>query len=406
MINLQLAIISDLHVGKTARSQDFCPYEGICIDEQYLDKFCRFVEREKLKANYLLIPGDITGKAHPSEFKLASTIILEIASALSVPEEKILFVPGNHDKDWGVLPSGETDLSGVRNTQMYAPLRHNEWLFEKILNRSSSQMFTENCTAIWEFDDLIVVGYNSSWHDNRNQEIHHGLIKSSSLEWLDQKLQELDSNPLKVRVFLVHHHPIQYSNPIPDLPDFSIMTNAENLLKLLNKYKFDLLLHGHKHVPHLTTQSINSGFPLVILGAGSFSSQLEWSYNGHASNLFHLINIDARNSSSECISGLLQSWSYYSGQQWKPSTSHGGILHKIGFGSHTTHMALKKQLEPKIRLGFQSSNYVKWEDLVKEDRQLMYLPPDLVVALLKEIGNEINATYFGDGPENALLLLG
>jgi len=289
MTRLTLAVISDLHIGHSARSKDLSPHaDAKQIDEKYLSTFIDFVRKEHIKADYLIIPGDITGRAIPEEFKLASETIVNIAAAMGVPDEKILFVPGNHDKDWNALPPGEVDTTGVRSAQMYAPLKHQDWIFERILRRSPYYMLSDPCMAIWDFDDLVVVGYNSAQHDNGNTPIHHGLVTNDSLAWLDAELQTRDLGAEKVKVFLVHHHPLQYSDHIPDVADFSVMTNAENLLKLLCKFKFDLVVHGHKHMPHFNTQMININLPLAILGAGSFSSQLDVSYNGHTSNQFHL----------------------------------------------------------------------------------------------------------------------
>lgn len=406
MPNLTIAVISDLHIGHNARSKDLCPYPDTQqIDEKYLDKFSEFVQSENIQANYLIIPGDITGKAHPEEFQLASEAIVRIGAMLNVPEDKILFVPGNHDKDWNALPPGEEDTTGVRASQMYAPLSHQDWLFERILRRSPYYMLSDPCMAVWEFDDLLVVGYNSAQHDHRNAEIHHGLVVNASLDWLDSKLSTINTGSERIKLFLVHHHPIQYSDHLPDIPDFSVMTNAENLLNLLGKFKFDFLLHGHKHIPHFNTHVWNLNPPLVILGAGSFSNQLGASYNGHASNQFHLIEVEGRDNETACTYGLLKSWSYLSGHGWQQSKKNNGICHRIGFGTYTNPTILKNALRPIIQSRFTQCDFVKWSDLVSNDQKLGYLQPDGVVELLREIGMELGAEFFGDNPENAILLL-
>lgn len=405
MPKLYLAVISDLHIGHNARAKDLCPhddYKG--IKEKYVQKFINFIKSEHIKADYLIVPGDITGKAHPLEFELASEAIINIGNAFNIPEEKILFVPGNHDKDWSIPPPDEGDNTGIRVAQTYESLKKNNWIFDRILRRSSNYMLSEESLAIWNFDDLVVVGYNSSWHDNSIAKIHHGLIKEESLKLLDEILK-IDQLKQKVKVFLVHHHPIQYSNPIPDQSDHSIMTNAENLMTLLTKFKFDLLLHGHKHVPHFNTHNINSSFPLVILGAGSFSSQLDYSYNGHASNLFHLLEVDGRDNKTNCIYGTLNSWSFLTGHGWRPSSKHDGIMPKKPFGTHTTQFEIKNKLTPIIQTNFQISNYVRWIDLVGKDNELKYLPAECVCHVLKDIGEELGAEYLGDSPDNAMLLL-
>lgn len=406
MPKINLAVISDLHIGYGARSREFCPHEDATqVDEGYLSKFLQFVESNDIKADYLIVPGDITGKAAPLEFSLASETIISIAKALGVSEEKILFVPGNHDKDWSVQPQAVADETGGGAAQMYGALTHDQLIFNGILGRSKSSILSDACAAIWDFDNLIVVGYNSSHHDDANQKPHHGLVSNDALLWLEKELQSFDLGLQKTKVFLVHHHPLQYSNHIPDHPDFSGMTNAENLLTLLEKYKFDLVLHGHKHIPRFTTQSTNSGHPIVILGAGSFSYQLDVSYNGHASNQFHIVEINGRDDENECIVGLLKNWSFLSGHGWMPSKKYLGIEQSKGFGTYTTPAALKKRLKPRVEALFQQRPYVTWMELVAEDNCLKYLSQDVVEGVLSKIAGDLGVKCMGELGERILLAI-
>lgn len=405
MANLKLAVISDLHIGYGARSKDLSPHaDSNTVDEKYLSKFIKFLQTQSIRADYLIIPGDITGKAHPEEFQLASEVILNIAKGLGVREENILFVPGNHDKNWSVMPPGGRDSTGVLEAQMYAPLKHDAWIFERALRRSPHYMLSDNGLGIWEFENLILVGYNSSRHDNSSASVHHGLVSQESLQWLDAELQSKNLTAGKVKIFLVHHHPVLYSDPFPDEPDFSAMTNAENLLNLLHKYNFDLLLHGHKHMPHFRTLIENSSFPLVVLGAGSFSSLLGMPYHGHVSNQFHLLEIDGRDEEEGCIYGLLRNWSYLSGHGWKASQKHDGILDQIGFGVYTSPPALKRDLLPKINSRLKTIDYVRWTDMVSQEQRLSHIHPDCVMRLLQEIASEIGVELMGNNPGDAILL--
>lgn len=405
MHKLYLAIISDLHIGRTARAKELCPHsDHKGIDEKYIKKFFKFIDEEGIKADYLILPGDITGKADPLEFELASTLITKIGDKLGLPDSKILFVPGNHDKDWSIFTPNEEDRTGVRAAQAYQSLKNENWIFDQILSGSDGDMLSESCFTIWDFEDLIVVGYNSSSHDEPDASPHYGLIREDSLALISRKLTDIDQLNKKIKIFLVHHHPIQYSNHIPDRPDHSIMTNSGNLMKLLRNYKFDLLLHGHKHIPHFTPQVIDSAFPLVIFGAGSFSSQLDYTYIGHANNLFHLLEIDGRDDETDCITGYLNNWSFLTGHGWKPSRESDGIMPKVGFGAHKNQNEMVKTLTPLICDSLQNSNYVKWKDLIHKAPKLAYLSPERISSLLKEIGQEQNLECLGNEPENFLLL--
>jgi len=139
---LKLAIISDLHVGLAARSQDLCPEPSVTerkarakynakAETAYREKFVRFVTdpTRPITADYLILPGDVTHLAQPREVQIASDFILQAADALKVSHDRIIFVPGNHDVDWSVFDP--TDLTGVRWEQRYLALGNNRFHCQK-----------------------------------------------------------------------------------------------------------------------------------------------------------------------------------------------------------------------------------------------------------------------------------
>lgn len=113
---MKIAVISDLHFGPGARSEDLCPLELRAktsgVSSSGADGFCKqfieFVKREKISADYLLVPGDVTDDAHPMEVQAASDFLKDAQKALRVPAGKVLFVPGNHDVDWDLLDRRDT----------------------------------------------------------------------------------------------------------------------------------------------------------------------------------------------------------------------------------------------------------------------------------------------------------
>ena len=131
---LIIAVMSDLHIGKNARSSDLCPkhHTSRGIDKDYRNRFKAFVKQNSIKADYLIVPGDITDQADPDQMSLASEVLIEFAKALHLTRKKIIFAPGNHDVDWSVLKAS-ADKTGFRKKQRYAPLKHSDWIFEKVM---------------------------------------------------------------------------------------------------------------------------------------------------------------------------------------------------------------------------------------------------------------------------------
>lgn len=182
----------------------------------------------------------------------------------------IVFVPGNHDVDWSVLDPSDT--TGIRRGQRYDPIRYKDFHFNSIVSRGNGCLFDAPHFTIWDTPDLLVVGYNSSHHDEPKK-FHHGLIDTAHLTELRKTIGNFRVVENQLRLFLVHHHLLQYDDPTPELPDGSIMVNAEKLQSFLRDFKFDILVHGHKHVPRFTTHSLNGAPEVAVLASGSFRSR-------------------------------------------------------------------------------------------------------------------------------------
>lgn len=399
-----MAVLSDLHVGRT-RAKDLSPTDpSKAVDVAYRKRFLDFLTRNGISADFLLLPGDVSDRAQPDEFALASELVIDVAKRLKVRKDKIVFVPGNHDTDWSAVQNYPNDQSGYRKAQMYAPLRHPKWVFEKIMRRAHFHVLEDPHFAIWDFDDLFCVGYNSSAHDDPNKAVHHGLLSLDSLQKLEVELEKYDLSGDRTKLFLVHHHPVQYSDPIFYEPDFSIMTNALELQRFLHKYDFDVVIHGHKHKPHFLTFSLNAASHLPILAAGSFSAQLDTRWSGVVTNQFHTVHISGREATHGTVFGLIRSWAYTSVHGWIPSSANHGIRHVEPFGTYTHPSALRVRLGSLIELEFQSGSFVEWNTLRQRHSELEFLPTELLLSVLSKLSTMMQFRVYGTSPEDLILL--
>lgn len=402
---LNIAVLSDLHIGNGARAKDLCPYENNnVVDSDYVGKFIDFIKKNKIRANYLIISGDISHEGQPDEFILASKLIIQIADTLKVHKKNIFIVPGNHDVDWSIIKNYPQDKSGLRIKQRYDPIKYEECIFSKIFTQKKSLLLEEPYFTIWDSTKILVIGYNSSWHDDSDVRVHYGLFSEDTQGKLEKCLIEISKLEEKLKIFIVHHHPVQYSNPLPNEPDFSTMTNAENLLNVLKSYKFDMLIHGHKHSPKFHTYIIDSDFPIAVLCSGSFSYKLDTRWSGHVNNQFHMIEIHGRDKKELCIYGTVNSWTYLSGHGWRPSKVHNGIRHKNYFGKYTSPNKLKQFLAPTIKRELEAKDYVLWSVILTKLPELKYLQQDLVISVLKEISNDLEFDLHDEQSENLIIL--
>jgi 3',5'-cyclic AMP phosphodiesterase CpdA len=403
-LKTSIAVISDLHVGEAARAEDLNPQPAstTCTEKHYIETFKQFVQSRALRADLLVIPGDITNHAKPEEFRLASKQIKRIAEALNLSTNRILFVPGNHDVDWEVLKLGAADP--VRRRQRYDPLQQPDELFYEVLQRASVNKIThEDSYCIWQYPDYLVIGLNSAFHDTPSASPHHGLIPLEVLTKLDAELKMFPKNKAQLRLAIVHHHPVNYSDPIANEPDFSAMTNVESFLKLLEAHDIDIVIHGHKHVPKFDVHQVSSYFQLPILGAGSFSSRLDSRWNGLVNNQFHLIEIDTRDPSTAQACGILRSFTYLCGHGWCASAKNSGIAHKIYFGGFSSEGSLEPPLSAAITATFQTAAYIRLEELLQSRDDFRYVPSSLVHRVLKKLAKQLKFVVH-PGESSTLLL--
>ena len=396
---MNLAVMSDLHIGLAARGKDLCPEPPLTnvndrkkyetkIENSYRRKFIDFLLRERITANYLILPGDITHKAHLQEVQLASEFILQVADVLSVPRNKIVFAPGNHDVDWSVYDV--TDTAGVRWQERYASLAHESAYFRTLINQGSGNLLSSPHFTAWKFDDLFAISYNSASHDSPSTEVHHGLCDPGHLVELRRYLDSIGDIGGHVRVLVVHHHLHNFSDPFPEMPDFSLMTNAENLFSLLHERRFDFIIHGHLHQPRFEALSTQTYPHLPTLCSGSFSVEIDTRYAGTINNQFHLVTIDGRAGNENQIKGKITSWTNNQCRGWVPSEeSSSGIDHVIPFGSYVMPGDLDAVLNPFITHWFEEHDHILWKDVVDQFPHLEYLPINSAVAAFKRMGQRL-----------------
>lgn len=402
---MKIAVISDFHVGAEARSRDLCPesdheWDGLC-DEKYRARFMSFVKDENIAADYLIIAGDVTNRAKNDEFKIASDFIIEAAKAFSVSDDRIVLVPGNHDMDWSSMPPFRTE--GSPNRHRYAAFLDEQHRFKSIMDSGRGSLLESPYFSIWNFKELIIVGYNSAHHDKPNKpvaegehpEIHHGLIDRDHINILRAELSEIEGFSSKIKLFLVHHHVVQYSHPDVTL-DPSIMVNAEDLKRFLCEFEFDLLVHGHKHMPRFTTETHDGSAEVAILCAGSFSAKVHTNWTGFVGNQFHLIDIVERDAEENLVLGQVYSWAFDCAKGWMPSSEKNwGISPVESFGSYIRPTKLLEVIRPIIQNKLiENDGFVSWKEVTQANGRLKFLRKSTALKVIDDLAKELQLTVY------------
>ncbi len=219
-----IAQISDLHVG----SINF-------VEELLVNAID---DLNDIHPDVTIITGDITDNGYFLEFQKAVSYLDEIKSP-------ILVVPGNHDA------------------------RHvgDECFEELIKNRYGILKDKKH--------GLKVIGLDSSEPD-----LDYGRVGRSQQNWMSAELINADEENL-YKIIALHHHII----PVPKTGrERNVLSDAGDILQTLMNGRADLVLSGHKHMPHVWMME-NTAFTT----AGTVSSLR---LRGRELSSFNTINIE------------------------------------------------------------------------------------------------------------------
>jgi 3',5'-cyclic AMP phosphodiesterase CpdA len=400
---LRIAHISDLHVGHENRGLDMCPHElkpseKIGRADDYVATFESLVRTAEFKAAgpiaMLCVTGDISNRAHAEEFVYADKAIRRIATALELPEQQVFYVPGNHDVHWPVM---QMDPKNFWADYRYAPLLQEGLTFKSRATSTSQGAFDKPPYFVaWEHANVLVIAVNSAAYDGPDSEFHPGAIQQETVDALQTYLKTKTREETQLRLCLLHHHPFPMSEPIPNVPDPTLVTNAENFLNVLAEHYFDLVLHGHKHQPRLKTHLINNAHPFVSMCAGSFSAVLHPLHFDGSSNLFHVVNVHGRDKDSGGIKGNVQSWTHKAGGKWEPSHLLRGIPAVEAFGSQATRTQVRADVKSALESHMKSNPFCRWDDILQIHAHLEHVRADVLHPLMLEVSQELGLDMAGD----------
>jgi 3',5'-cyclic-AMP phosphodiesterase len=198
-----IAHVSDFHAG----SQYFIPN----LLSQTME------EINRINPEVVVVTGDLTNAGFRQEYKMAKTF-LDMLNC-----ENQVIIPGNHDsRNVGYIHFEE--IFGLRNNILKLP-------------------------------GVTLVGLDSSEPD-----LDNGRIGRERYRWLEEHFAITDG----IKVLALHHHLL----PVPGTGrERNICYDAGDMLQVLIRSGVDLVLSGHKHVPHVWRLE-----DLVVATAGTASS--------------------------------------------------------------------------------------------------------------------------------------
>jgi Icc protein len=230
-----IAQLSDLHCGS--------PY----FDAELLGTAVN--ETLALEPDLVVIGGDLTAEGYAHEFRLAQEH-LEPLSHLNM-----LVVPGNHDsKNVGYLHFRDTFGPGD------VPDKGDRFL------SLSKPGFSAQVVAI----------------DSSKPDLAEGEVGRERYRWIRQQFDvETD-----FKIFVLHHHLV----PVPGTGrERNEVWDAGDVLALLAELNVDMVLSGHKHVPHVWLLD-----HVLIVNSGTVSSYRLRGYTRPSYNVIEITPAEVR----------------------------------------------------------------------------------------------------------------
>lgn len=315
---IKIALISDIHFGKDARSEEYAlpdqKINGEIKNAASLTETAINVIK-KHGVDYLFISGDLTSVGSPIEYYYCEKKIDEIVNGVGISKEHVIWCTGNHDNDWSISDLGDSYQSQNQDLLEVAKERYGA-LAVSIADSNFGYRNIEQSNILpssgkYEDDNMLVFVLNSSSKCLRSEKISHGSLTSGQLAWLKSMLERYRDDK-RWKIVLLHHHPFCYPFPSPTF-DVSLLEEGSELCDLVGKNGVHLVIHGHRHHPRCTTK-IESDWktPVSFICGGSFSVNEQGRNKGDIPNTFHILEL-----SDEVGKLKMFSYEYCTSVGWK-----------------------------------------------------------------------------------------
>jgi len=375
---VEIAVMSDLHCHhsqKFKKDNTAKNYSYLTTDkprhpstEHPVQSLSELITKTGIKSDFLLCPGDITNMVDVQGFITGWDFVKEIGEVLKVKKENVLATLGNHDVDSRYNLFDEVfDLAKTIGGGF--PLNDDDLI----------KTFWAKGFCIAEREQLRILIVNSVYFHSNSEETVQGKINEWQLQEIEIELKKFSDE--KIQVALFHHHPIEHSRQKLGVED--VIAHGGQLMDLLNKFNFDLAIHGHKHHPWLR-YSPGTGNTTPIFSSGSFAATSSAMVTG-SKNTFHKITIKKNSGQKAC--GHIETWEYLPNNGWRLAESGDPFFPMYtGFGFNGSIDDLVTRTRDIINKG--NGEFLKWNDFIEQAEEINYLTPDESIEFRKKLSKE------------------
>lgn len=255
--------LSDIHFS-------FRNYSSDLLRKDFISRISELNAREEF--THLFLSGDILNQYNDPD--IATTQFLkDLMAAMSIKQENVFIVPGNHDHDRNISTAlvralygekeepeivGAIDALDESSIAKYLAAfnKFNDCITTFRGNPYYSSLVSPHMIATSE--GLNVIQLNTAWLECSSEESSKLFLGSSQLKKLLEENEPTLKDPAAINIAIGHH-------PIGDLSN----TERKRVLDLFSRYNIGLYFCGHQHKP--STKYYSDEDVLEIVCHGGFN---------------------------------------------------------------------------------------------------------------------------------------
>lgn len=242
--------LSILHVGgprfgRAVTSADI-PADPEGLQSHIYGAVTELIDREVPAPDLIVVSGDLTESAHPTEFRKAVSFLTGLRVLLKLEPDRLVVVPGNHDISRLLCRAHFLDCEAndrLPRAPYYAKLRLFEQTFNTLYRGLDNLVF--DVGQPWTLFPvpelrLVVAGLNSTMAATHRPEDDYGFIGTEQKDWFAEQLRVHEQQGW-FRLGVLRHDPAPGPNVSPYDP--GVLRDAERTFRRLGP-RLNLLLRG------------------------------------------------------------------------------------------------------------------------------------------------------------------
>jgi len=281
-LTIRIAHLSDLHFGNDLILRALLDrrwYKNT-EDQELLTNLGAALSSLKPKPDYLVVSGDLVNKCDAASFRTAAKNLRKLteSAGLSV-RTQLLVVPGNHDVQ--IIPD---------EGQYFGRIQPFVEFLKELFEEDNYRTRTERFVRVDLDRRVCFMCLDTSLRDKLAAA--EGRIGEPQWRWARRKMDELAATHADFHQFLkiavLHHHPYPLAGGGSD--KWMPLDDAGECQQFLQKYRFQLALHGHKHYPLVDKKLFNNGDHVTVISAGTACCPIP--SENRAGNSFYVLDCE------------------------------------------------------------------------------------------------------------------